>query len=107
MGSGDFAWVFNVKPTSLVSSAYLFGSSKKGVSIYGTSGAIQIELEGAATFQTNVSLIVAGIINFIAIVRRGADALIYKNGGLFQTVANGFASGNNTTSENLIIGYNS
>ena len=106
-GISDFSWEWWVNVTALVDNAYIFGSARRAVSLNGVAGSVTIEYEGAIPFDTNVGLIEVGVWLAIAIVRSGNDALIYKNGLLFQTVVNGFLNGDNITLEALVVGYNS
>lgn len=109
LGSGDFTLTFCVYKTSLSDKEYLMGTAGGNRDVYlsGTAGAIAIKLEGATLITTNTGLITINVWLLLGIVRSGNDCIIYKNGQIFQTITNGFASGNNTTSEGLILGYNS
>ena len=109
LGSGDFTLEFWVYKTALTDAEYLMGtaSATKDVYLSGTAGAIKIDLEGATTVTSNDGLLVINTHILLGIVRSGDDCIIYKNGAVFQTAASGFASGDNTTSEDLILGYNS
>ncbi len=108
LGSGDFTITSIIYKTGLTNGEYLMGTASGVIDIFlsGTGGAIKIDLEGASTVTSNAGLIDVDVLVHVDIVGSGDDCIIYKDGGLFQTVSNGFAGGNNTTSEDIILGFN-